>query len=431
MKHTVYCVFCFFLLWNIRGFYDKENNRLDIISIELKCPEQVKDYYDNIRSRISHELNHAYAYWQILKDDFNEINVVPINYHNKLHKWTDKIYNKISTNITNPLNTDAEQICYNLIYTLTRYERNAFLSEIVTYLYDNKSIFKDINNIKNYLNASKQYKVSGNIMSLLHGDDFIDKTDLTKKIQQKIRTYLTGNVLIFFVCIIVSCVFWFLFTYSENIVYEYEVPIKITNLPDKYIITSKVPQKIRVTSSDIGFHQLHLHWKKDKLPALQIDMTYLVDTTQRQYTVNNKMLRKILHDYPYTSTKQRIIETYPKEFTFHYEILHEKVVPIILVDSSDINDNFMLKNQIQLNTEIYKMYNEGISFRNNYSPRNSCSTGNNEMSGMIGLYSIYNTCTANNYKENTYHQAIFNLFNDKGYKTFSAHNYTEHYFEPY
>lgn len=139
--------------------YDKNNNRLDIISIELKCPEQVKDYYDNIRSRISHELNHAYTYWQILKDDFNEINIVPDDYHNKLHKWTDKIYNKISTNIVNPLNSDAEQICYNLIYTLTRYERNAFLSEIVTYLYDNKSIFKDINNIKNYLNSSKQYKL--------------------------------------------------------------------------------------------------------------------------------------------------------------------------------------------------------------------------------------------------------------------------------
>ena len=77
---------------------------------------------------------------------------------------------------------------------------------------------------------------------------------------------------------------------------------------------------------------------------------------------------------------------------------------------------------------FYKMYSEGYKWINNYSPRNSCSTGNNEMSGMTSLYSIYNTCTANNYKENTYHQAIFNLFNDKGYKTFSAHNYTEHYY---
>ncbi len=77
---------------------------------------------------------------------------------------------------------------------------------------------------------------------------------------------------------------------------------------------------------------------------------------------------------------------------------------------------------------FYKMYNEGWHWENNYSPRNSCSTGNNEMSGMTGLYSIYNTCTANEYKENTYFESIFNLFNNKGYYTFSAHNYTEHYY---
>ena len=89
-------------------------------------------------------------------------------------------------------------------------------------------------------------------------------------------------------------------------------------------------------------------------------------------------------------------------------------------------------NDIIINEEdypnFYKMYNDGWHWQNNYSPRNSCSTGNNEMSAMTSLYSIYNTCTANKYKENTYFQAIFNLFNNKDYKTFSAHNYTEHYY---
>ena len=75
------------------------------------------------------------------------------------------------------------------------------------------------------------------------------------------------------------------------------------------------------------------------------------------------------------------------------------------------------------------MYTEGWSFKNNYSPRNSCSTGNNEMSGMIGIYSIYNTCTTNDFKGNTYFNSIFNLFNKENYYTFSAHNYTEHYYE--
>ena len=69
---------------------------------------------------------------------------------------------------------------------------------------------------------------------------------------------------------------------------------------------------------------------------------------------------------------------------------------------------------------FYKMYTEGWSFQNSYSPRNSCSTGNNEMSGMISLFSIYRTCTANDYKNNIYNESIFGLFNQAGYNTSST-----------
>ena len=89
-------------------------------------------------------------------------------------------------------------------------------------------------------------------------------------------------------------------------------------------------------------------------------------------------------------------------------------------------------NEIFINPEyyptFYKMYTEGWSFENSYSPRNSCSTGNNEMSGMTSLFSIYRTCTANNYKNNQYFESIFNLFNKAGYTTSSYHNYTEKYY---
>ena len=89
-------------------------------------------------------------------------------------------------------------------------------------------------------------------------------------------------------------------------------------------------------------------------------------------------------------------------------------------------------NEIAINEEyfpnIYKIYNEGISFRNNYSPRNNCSTGNNEMTVMTSLYSINNTCTANKYKRNEYFQAIFNMFNNHGYNTTSYHSYTDKYY---
>ena len=77
---------------------------------------------------------------------------------------------------------------------------------------------------------------------------------------------------------------------------------------------------------------------------------------------------------------------------------------------------------------FYKLYNEGWTWSNNYSPRNSCATGNNEMSGMVSLYTIYNSCTANNYKNNTYFESVFNVFKNANYETSSMHNYTEAYY---
>ncbi len=95
-------------------------------------------------------------------------------------------------------------------------------------------------------------------------------------------------------------------------------------------------------------------------------------------------------------------------------------------------------NNIVINREyypnLYKLYEEGWAWDNSYSPRNACSTGNNEMSGMVSLFTINNTCTANNYKNNVYPEAIFNLFNNKKladgetYTTSSYHNYTEQYY---
>lgn len=89
-------------------------------------------------------------------------------------------------------------------------------------------------------------------------------------------------------------------------------------------------------------------------------------------------------------------------------------------------------NDIILDPEYYpnfnKLVSEGWYWENNYSPRNSCATMNNEFSGMTSLYSIYNTCTASKYKKNTYYESIFNLYNKENYVTFSAHNYTEAYY---
>ena len=131
-----------------------------------------------------------------------------------------------------------------------------------------------------------------------------------------------------------------------------------------------------------------------------------------------------------------------EESNSNYRKLHNYYISQEITDKNDFTGFFKGKNLIVIMMEstntiaineeyypnLYKLYNEGWAWENAYSPRNSCSTGNNEMSGMVSLYTINNSCTANNFKNNYYPEAIFNLFNNAGYTTSSYHNYTEQYY---
>ena len=98
---------------------------------------------------------------------------------------------------------------------------------------------------------------------------------------------------------------------------------------------------------------------------------------------------------------------------------------VILMIESGSN---VLKDYPEYFPNFAKLYNNGWSWENAFSPRNACSTGNNEMTSLTSLYTINNTCTINTYKDNTYFEAIFNLFNNANYKTSSYHDYTDHFY---
>ena len=137
-----------------------------------------------------------------------------------------------------------------------------------------------------------------------------------------------------------------------------------------------------------------------------LDAINAEETNKKYTTINNYFANRKVTNY--------------NDYTGLFE---GKNVVVILMES--VNDAF-------INEEYFpnftKMYNEGFHWVNNFSPRNSCATGNNEFSAMTSLYSIYNTCTSNVYKNNTYFESIFGIFNDSGYRTSSYHDFVEWYY---
>ena len=106
-------------------------------------------------------------------------------------------------------------------------------------------------------------------------------------------------------------------------------------------------------------------------------------------------------------------------------IFKDKNLIIIMMESTN---ELSILNEKDFPT-LYKIYNEGISFRNNFSPRNNCSTGNNEFTTLTSMFTINNTCTANTYASNKYYQSVFGIFSDAGYHTTSYHDYTQKYYK--
>lgn len=130
------------------------------------------------------------------------------------------------------------------------------------------------------------------------------------------------------------------------------------------------------------------------------------ETNSKYLNLHNYFLSQNITDY--------------NEYTGMFKDKNVIVMLLESVNETIINEEYF--------PNYYKMYSEGWHWTNSYSPRNSCATGNNEFSAMTGLYSIYNSCTANIYKNNTYFESIFNLFNRDGYSTTSMHDFSEWYY---
>lgn len=77
---------------------------------------------------------------------------------------------------------------------------------------------------------------------------------------------------------------------------------------------------------------------------------------------------------------------------------------------------------------LHKLYNEGITAVNHYSPRNNCATGESELTTATSLYSIETTCTVNTYKNNVYPEALLSMFKTNDYYTSAYHDYTDQYY---
>ncbi|MBQ6478287.1 MAG: sulfatase-like hydrolase/transferase [Erysipelotrichaceae bacterium] len=83
----------------------------------------------------------------------------------------------------------------------------------------------------------------------------------------------------------------------------------------------------------------------------------------------------------------------------------------------------------ELTPTLYKMYNEGLTFYNHYTPVYSCATGESEFVSYTSIFPYVNVCTPNYVAGIEFYEALPYLFKNKGYKTFGLHNWRDEFYE--
>ena len=123
--------------------------------------------------------------------------------------------------------------------------------------------------------------------------------------------------------------------------------------------------------------------------------------------------------------------------------LHEFYIDQNIIPKNDMTGIFKDKNLIYIMVEafdmiainkeltptLYKLYNEGISFDNYYTPKYSCTTGESEFIGLTSIIPSLTLCTPNAYKNNNFSTSIFKLFEKQGYYNTSYHNYSDKFYQ--
>lgn len=103
-----------------------------------------------------------------------------------------------------------------------------------------------------------------------------------------------GDLLLLLVCIGIASVFWLFLSLYEEIERDYDLPIKIENVPDSIVIVENTPATVNVVAQGKGVQFLKFLWRD--LPPLKINFKEFAGSSG-VLNVSRQKFEALLRDY--------------------------------------------------------------------------------------------------------------------------------------
>lgn len=157
-----------------------------------------------------------------------------------------------------------------------------------------------------------------------------------KKVRNCLSALLNRQFLTFLFFLGLSASFWFLLALDREYEFEVEIPLQLTNVPKNVIITTELPQSVKLTLKGKGSDMLAYHYLKKIQPAC-FSFSNL-NTTSQHVIISRTELLKIIS--PRLSNNIRIVSVHPEQPDFFYNNGLKKKVPVRLTGKIKTNKLF-------------------------------------------------------------------------------------------
>lgn len=157
----------------------------------------------------------------------------------------------------------------------------------------------------------------------------MDKYQLKRKwikIKDSLFNKKNREFLVFFVFFCISSVFWLLQTLNESFDTEISVPMQLTNVPSDVMITTDLPEELKVTIHDKGTILMKYLYAQKFNPIFVNYNEYSNDGMGERVFVNETDVRRTLQSIFMPSTK--IISVKPDTLEFFYNRGEHRRLPV-------------------------------------------------------------------------------------------------------
>lgn len=162
------------------------------------------------------------------------------------------------------------------------------------------------------------------------------------------------NVITFTVFLAVSTAFWFITALNNEVQKEFEIPLRINNIPNNVMMLSNVPLTLSVDIKDKGTSLLRWEW--GKLPLLEIDYSQF-QNNGRYISMNNTLLTGLVRSAFGGATN--IVEVKPDSLSLSYTTHQGVKKKIDIVADISVSPQHTLSGQLRLSTDTVRVYSAG------------------------------------------------------------------------